>query len=224
MIEPHGGALVDLLARAEKRDALIARASGLASIDLTARQTADLELLTVGGFSPLRGFQGSDDWKRVVHEMRLADGLPWSIPVTLAAANEAAEGDELALNGPDGSLLGLLTVEEIFERDLEDEARHVYRTTDEAHPGVAAMTAEGSRCIAGPVRAVALPEHPATFERYILPPEASRAAFAERGWKTVVGFQTRNPIHRAARVHHQGRAGVGGRSVHPPAGGRDQVG
>jgi sulfate adenylyltransferase len=197
VIDPHGGELVDLLARGEERDELIERAAGLRAASLSARQAADLELLAVGGFSPLRGFQGSADWRRVVDEMRLADGLPWSIPVTLATDVEAADGDELALTAPNGGVLGVLRVEEVFERDLERESRHVYRTTDEAHPGVAALLAEGSRCLAGPVRVTDLPEHPHEFLPYILPPSASRSAFVERGWKTVVGFQTRNPIHRA---------------------------
>jgi sulfate adenylyltransferase len=197
LIDPHGGELVDLLVRGEERDELIRRASGLRRIDLSARQAADLELLAVGGLSPLRGFQGSGDWRRVVDEMLLSDGLPWSIPVTLASEADAAEGDDVALHGPEGGLLGVLNVEEVFERDLEREARHVYRTTDEAHPGVAALFAEGTRCLAGPVRVTDLPVHPEAFQPYILPPSAARAAFAERGWKTVVGFQTRNPIHRA---------------------------
>ena len=197
MIDPHGGELVDLLARSEERDELIGRAAGLETIALSARQAADLELLAVGGFSPLDGFQGSADWRRVVDEMLLADGLPWSIPVTLASDAAAADGDDVALTDPDGRLLGILKVEEVFERDVEHEARHVYRTTDTAHPGVAALLAEGSRCLAGPVRVTDLPEHPNEFQPYILPPAASRAAFLERGWKTVVGFQTRNPIHRA---------------------------
>jgi len=130
MIDPHGGELVDLLARAEKRDELIKEAESLDSATLSARQAADLELLAVGGFSPLRGFQGSDDWRRVVDEMRLADGLPWSIPVTLATGAEAADGDRLALRDSEDRLLGVIDVEEVFERDLEREARHVYRTTD----------------------------------------------------------------------------------------------
>jgi sulfate adenylyltransferase len=197
LIDPHGGELVDLLVPAGERDDVSERAAGLASLRLSARQAADLELLAVGGFSPLRGFQGSADWRTVVEEMRLADGLPWSIPVTLASEVDAAEGDQLALEGPDGRLLGVLMLEEIFERDSEREAKQVYRTTDAAHPGVAALRVEGDRCLAGPVEVVALPVHPAEFEPYILPPAASRAAFADRAWKTVVGFQTRNPIHRA---------------------------
>jgi sulfate adenylyltransferase len=197
VIDPHGGELVDLLARGEERDELIERAAGLRSVSLSARQAADLELLAVGGFSPLRGFQGSSDWRRVVDEMRLADGLAWSIPVTLATDVEAADGDDVALNGANGRLLGILRVEEAFERDVEREARHVYRTTDTTHPGVAALFAEGGRCLAGPVRVADLPEHPPDFLPHILPPASSRAAFLQRGWKTVVGFQTRNPIHRA---------------------------
>ena len=219
MIEPHGGELVDLLARAEKRDELLKEAGSLDSVSLTPRQVADLELLAVGGFSPLRGFQGSDDWRRVVDEMRLADGLPWSIPVTLATGAEAAEGDRLALYGEGGRLLGVIDVEEVFERDLEREARHVYRTDDRDHPGVAAIYAEGARCIAGPVRAVDLPEHPEAFKPYILPPAASRAAFGERGWKTVVGFQTRNPIHRAHEyITKAALESVDGLFIHPLVG------
>jgi sulfate adenylyltransferase len=197
LIDPHGGELVELLVPAGEREDLAARAAGLATVRLSARQSADLELLAVGGLSPLRGFQGSADWRTVVEEMRLDNGLPWSIPVTLASDVDATVGDELALEAPDGRLLGLLSLEEIFQRDSQREAEQVYLTTDTAHPGVAALTAEGDRCLAGPVRVVALPEHPAVFEPYILPPAASRAAFADRGWKTVVGFQTRNPIHRA---------------------------
>jgi sulfate adenylyltransferase len=197
LIDPHGGELVDLLARGQERDELISQAADLAAVHLSPRQAADLELLAVGGFSPLRGFQGSGDWRRVVDEMLLEDGLPWSIPVTLAADTEATAGDRVALNGANGRLLGLLAVEEVFERDLEHEAGEVYRTTDSAHPGVAALFAEGSRCLAGPVRVTDLPEHSSALRPYIVPPSSSRAAFRERGWKTIVGFQTRNPIHRA---------------------------
>jgi sulfate adenylyltransferase len=219
MIDPHGGELVDLLARGDERDRLVERASSLARVELSPRQAADLELLAVGGFSPLRGFQGSDDWRRVTDEMRLADGLPWSIPVTLATGADASEGDQLALHAPSGGLLGVLSVEEVFERDVELEAEQVYRTTDEAHPGVAALRAEGARCLAGPVRAVGLPEHPEAFQPYILPPAESRKAFADRSWRHVVGFQTRNPIHRAHEyITKAALEGVDGLFIHPLVG------
>ncbi|MEX0992560.1 MAG: sulfate adenylyltransferase [Solirubrobacterales bacterium] len=219
LIDPHGGTLVDLRASDAERDALIESSPGLAAVTLSARQAADLELLAVGGFSPLRGFQGSEDWRRVVDEMRLADGLAWSIPITLATEVDASAGDSLALQSPAGRLLAVLTVEEVFERDVEREALNVYRTTDDAHPGVAALKAEGSRCIAGPVTVVNLPEHPDAFEDYILPPAASRKAFAERGWHTVVGFQTRNPIHRAHEyITKAALEGVDGLFIHPLVG------
>jgi sulfate adenylyltransferase len=219
LIDPHGGVLVDLLARGEDRERLIADAQNLPRVPLSPRQAADLELLAIGGFSPLRGFQGSDDWARIVGEMRLADGLPWSIPVTLATDAEAVAGDTVALHGPDDRLLAVMEVEEVFERNLESEAEQVFRTKDTAHPGVAAMFAEGTRCLAGPLRVVDLPEHPPEYQQYLLPPADSRARFAERGWKHVVGFQTRNPIHRAHEyITKSALEGVDGLFIHPLVG------
>jgi sulfate adenylyltransferase len=167
------------------------------SLSLSARQTADFELLANGGFAPLNGFMGSEDWRAVVDEMRLAGGGIWSIPVVLATELEAGAGDVVELAANNGKALGRMTVEEVFERDVEREAANVYRTTDDAHPGVAAIYGEGNRCLAGPIEADALPDHDEAFARRLLSPEESRAAFAERGWRRVVAFQTRNPIHRA---------------------------
>ncbi|SRR5581483_4151325 len=170
--------------------------TGLA-LTLTARQASDFELLANGGLAPLRGFMGAEDWRSVCETMRLASGEIWSIPVTLATDLECGPGDVVELAAPGGKQLGRLHVEEVFERDLEREAESVYRTTDRDHPGVAAIYAEGSRCVAGPIEADALPDHQEAFARRYLTPEESRRAFAERGWKRVVAFQTRNPIHRA---------------------------
>ena len=168
----------------------------MTAIQLSPRQTADFELLANGGFSPLEGFQGSAEWRSVCDSMRLTDGRPWPIPITLAT-DRGEVGQTLELNAADGSRLGSLTVEEVYERDLQHEALQVYRTSDEAHPGVAAMLREGSRTIAGPIAAEALPGHIDAVAPYVLSPDDTRARFAELGWKTVVGFQTRNPIHRA---------------------------
>ena len=167
------------------------------SLTLSERHTADFEMIANGGFAPLTGFQGSDDWGRVCEEMRLASGDYWSIPITLASDLDCAEGDVVELRSDEGKALGRLTVEEIFERDPRKEAEQVYLTTDEDHPGVAAIYEEGERCIAGPIEAAALPDHEDAFMRRYLSPEESRKAFADRGWKRVVAFQTRNPIHRA---------------------------
>jgi sulfate adenylyltransferase len=167
------------------------------ALTLTPRQTADFELLANGGFAPLTGFLGSEDWRSVCETMRLAGGEVWPIPITLASDAGASEGDVVELRSFDGAALGRLTVEEVFERDIDFEAEQVFRTTDDAHPGVAATRVEGSRCLAGPIEADRLPQHSEVFERHLLTPEEAKRTFAERGWKRVVGFQTRNPIHRA---------------------------
>jgi sulfate adenylyltransferase len=167
------------------------------SLTLSERHTADFEMIANGGFAPLRGFMGSEDWRRVCDEMRLASGEYWSIPITLATDLDCSEGDEVELRADDGKHLGRLRVEEIFERDSRHEAEQVYRTTDTEHPGVAAIFEEGERCIAGPIEADELPDHEEAFQRRYLTPEESRKEFADRGWKRIVAFQTRNPIHRA---------------------------
>ncbi|MGE5407641.1 MAG: sulfate adenylyltransferase [Syntrophothermus sp.] len=167
------------------------------SLTLSERHTADFEMIGNGGFAPLTGFQGSADWKRVCDEMRTADGAYWPIPITLATDLECEVGDVVELSSDEGKPLGRITVEEIFERDVRLEAEAVYLTTDEEHPGVAAIYEEGNRCIAGPIEVDALPDHEEAFmRRYLTAPE-TRQAFAERGWKRIVAFQTRNPIHRA---------------------------
>ena len=168
------------------------------SLTLSARQTADFELLANGGFAPLKGFMGSADWKSSVENMTLADGEEvWPIPVTLATDLEVSEGDVVALSADNGKALGRIRVSEIFERDVEKESEHVYRTTDDAHPGVAATKQEGNRCIAGEIEADATPDHEEAFMRRYFTPAESRKEFADRGWKRIVAFQTRNPIHRA---------------------------
>jgi sulfate adenylyltransferase len=167
-------------------------------LTLSERHTADFEMIANGGFAPLRGFQGSEDWARVTEEMRLASGGGyWPIPITLATGLDCSVGDVVELASDEGKPLGRLTVEEVFERDGRREAERVYGTTDSDHPGVAAIYEEGDRCIAGAIEADALPDHEEAFMRRYLTPEESRRAFAERGWKKVVAFQTRNPIHRA---------------------------
>jgi sulfate adenylyltransferase len=167
------------------------------SLTLSERHTADFEMIGNGGFAPLTGFQGSADWERVCAEMRTAAGDYWPIPITLATDLDCAVGDVVALSSDEGKPLGRITVEEIFERDTKREAEQVYGTTDDAHPGVAAIYEEGGRCIAGPIEVDQLPDHEDAFMSRYFTAEESRKAFAERGWKRVVAFQTRNPIHRA---------------------------
>jgi len=199
-IPAHGGELIDLTVRGDEREALRERAAALPALRLNPRTVSDLELLGNGGFSPLKGFMGRADYDPVVESMRLASGLPWSIPVTLAVSREEAkglrEGSEVALADEAGNVLAVMALAEQFDYDKRREARNVYRTEDEAHPGVAALYRQGDVLLGGGVRVIDLPPHD-DFPPYRLTPAQTRAAFAERGWRTVVGFQTRNPVHRA---------------------------
>jgi sulfate adenylyltransferase len=167
------------------------------SLTLDERHTADFEMIANGGFAPLEGFQGSADWERVCEEMRTVAGEYWPIPITLASDLDCAVGDAVTLSSDEGKHLGRITVAEIWERDVKSEAERVYGTTDAEHPGVAAIYAEGNRMLAGPIEADALPDHEAAFMRRYKTPAETKQEFAERGWKRIVAFQTRNPIHRA---------------------------
>jgi sulfate adenylyltransferase len=199
IIPPHGGTLVNLLLSEDEAQQSAAEAQHLPKIEVGRRELSDLEMLAVGALSPLTGFQGEKDYRSVLEGMHLESGLPWSIPVTLSMD----EGDTKRIGGAsrvaltsEGQVIAILDVDAIYTRDRETEAQAVFRTTDEAHPGVAALTAAGDYVVAGDVHVIRLPEHD-TFQKYRLTPAQTRAAFAERGWRTVVGFQTRNPVHRA---------------------------
>ncbi len=200
-IAPHGGTLVDLLVPRERREAARTEAEHLPKLVVNARELSDLEMLTVGALSPLTGFVGEDDYRSILETMHLSSGLAWSIPVTLSLTDEDVKrigaGTSVALLTAEGApALAIVDVAEVFKRDREKEALGVFGTEDVEHPGVQALQEAGDFCLAGPVRALALPEHD-DFEAYRLTPAQTRAAFGERGWRTVVGFQTRNPIHRA---------------------------
>ena len=200
-ISPHGGTLVDLLATGDELSSLQAEASNLPKLTVNERETSDLEMLATGALSPLTGFQNEADYHSVLETMHLTNGLAWAIPVTLSATDEDVKrigGSERVtlVNGDSEEPLAIVTVEEIYKRDRASESVQVYRTDDQNHPGVAAVYEAGDYCIAGTVQALRLPSHD-DFANYRLTPAQTRAAFAERGWKTVVGFQTRNPIHRA---------------------------
>ena len=198
--EPYGGELVDLLVSGQEREDLGREVANLPSIELDSRHLADFELLANGGFSPLTGFMGEADYHSVVENMTLTSGLPWSMPVTLSVpesrAAEFSPGMRAVLRDPDGFPLGVIDIEVAYRRDKTRLAEQVYGTTDEAHPGVAAVYASSDLVVGGPVKALRLPDH-GNFPDHRLTPAQTRAAFAERGWRTVVGFQTRNPIHRA---------------------------
>ncbi|HLI07779.1 MAG TPA: sulfate adenylyltransferase [Ktedonobacteraceae bacterium] len=199
LIAPHGGELIINMATEAELPALIERAKGLPWVTVGSRQLADLEMLANGAYSPLGGFMTRADYNGVVDTMHLSNGLPWSIPITLAVGSEQAaaikEGAQIALVNAEGALQAVMTVEEKFGYDKEHEASLVYRTTEEAHPGVKVLYAQGEVLLGGPVRVVAL--QPQAFAQYRYTPTQSRQLFQERGWKRIVAFQTRNPVHRA---------------------------
>jgi sulfate adenylyltransferase len=200
-IAPHGGGvLVNLEASASERAALARHAEGLKAVGLNARDLADLEMLASGAFSPLTGFMGEADYVRSRDEMRLAAGVPWSIPITLGVDGQQARqlkaGNEVALAAEDGTRLAVLGLAEIFKVDRAREAEAVFGTADPAHPGAKNVLAMPPYCLAGRVTVFA--EIPGrTFLEYRLAPRQTRAAFAARGWRKIVAFQTRNPTHRA---------------------------
>ena len=195
-----GGALVDLNAPAAERGAIARQAAGLKTVRLSARDLADLEMLASGAFSPLEGFMGEADYLRSRDALRLASDVPWSIPITLGVAEAEARslktGEEIALTDSDGGRLAILKLAEIYKVDRAREAEAVFGTADPAHPGAANVLATPSWCLGGSV--VLFNEIPGrTFLEYRLDPRQTRAAFAERGWRKIVAFQTRNPTHRA---------------------------
>jgi sulfate adenylyltransferase len=200
-IAPHGGELVNLLVGDDAASNLRDEAANLPKVVVNERELSDLEMLANGALSPLRGFQGERDYRSVLETMHLADGLPWAIPVVLSLSDDEAKrlggADAVALLPTDGAdPIAVLRISEIFARDKRKEAASVYRTEDEAHPGVKAVYDAGDACAAGTLEVLSLPTHD-DFQDYRLTPAETRAEFQRRGWRTVVGFQTRNPIHRA---------------------------
>jgi sulfate adenylyltransferase len=210
LIAPHGGSLVT---RTGERPQGVDQ---LERITLSAREVADLDMLASGALSPLRGFMGPADYAGVVEDMHLDDGTIWALPVTLAVT-EAPRGERVALAAEDGTLMAVLDVGEVFAYDARHEAELCFRTTEEAHPGVARLYGQPDRYLSGEV--TVFERLQPSFPELALDPVQTRAAFAERGWKRVVGFQTRNPIHRAhEHVTKAALEVVDGILIHPLVG------
>ncbi|MEH2447227.1 MAG: sulfate adenylyltransferase [Nostoc sp.] len=199
-IAPHGGQLVNRIATPEQRAEFLSKADFLPRVQLDDRAVSDLEMIAIGAFSPLTGFMNQEDYDRTVTEMRLANGLVWSIPITLSVSEEVAsrlkEGDLLRLDNPAGRFIGVLELTQKYHYDKTREAIKVYRTDDANHPGVQVLYNQGLIHLAGDIWLLQREPHP-QFPTYQIDPAASRQMFRENGWKTIVGFQTRNPIHRA---------------------------
>ena len=199
-IAPHGGILVNRIATLDQRQEFFDKADSLPRVELSDRSISDLQMIAIGALSPLKGFMNEADYRSVVKEMRLSNGLPWSIPITLsvseAVADTLTEGSLVRLDSPTGEFAGVLELTEKYRYSKEEEAINVYRTDDLKHPGVQVVDKAGPVNLAGEVWLLER-ELDVRFPQYQIDPAKSRLLFKEKGWKTIVGFQTRNPIHRA---------------------------
>ncbi|NOY63978.1 MAG: sulfate adenylyltransferase [Nitrospirae bacterium] len=204
LVNPHGKEkkLKPLLVEGDERKELLEKAKTLTQVRMTSRETGDLIMLGIGGFTPLEGFMGYDDWKGVCDEMKLSDGTFWPIPITLSTtkgqADSIKEGEEVALVDEEtGEIMGVMTVQEKYTIDKEHECKQVFRTTDTEHPGVAKVMAQGDVNLAGPVKVLSEGVFPEKYKGIYMRPAETRKAFEEKGWSTVAAFQTRNPMHRS---------------------------
>ncbi|MDT3699848.1 MAG: sulfate adenylyltransferase [Thermincola sp.] len=199
-IKPHGGMLINQILNGQAKEEMSARAEMMPRLVLDNWEISDLELIANGAFSPLTGFMKKADYENVVHNMRLADGRVWSIPIVLGVTPQEAEqlvvGGETGLYNEDSLLLGILKVEEIYEYNRELEARKVYRTTDGNHPGVRRVLQRDQFLVGGEIK-VLNRRKPEQFAEMYLDPADTRRLLESKGWRRVVAFQTRNPIHRA---------------------------
>ncbi|MBL7251829.1 sulfate adenylyltransferase [Alloalcanivorax marinus] len=202
LVKPHGSDTLNiLLLDGAEREQALAAARDLPRITLSSRERGDLIMLGIGGFTPLDGFMGKADWQSVCDNMALANGVFWPIPITLstdaATADGLAEGAEVALVDEDGDIMGSMTVTEKYAIDKAHECQQVFKTTDEEHPGVKMVMAQGDVNLAGPVKVFSQGDFPEKYAGIYMTPAETRAMFEERGWKTVAAFQTRNPMHRS---------------------------
>jgi len=200
MIKPHGGMLINRYIDENKKDEFIEKSNSLPKITIDDKNISDLEMIASGAMSPLTGFMKQNDYNSVVNNMRLNNGLIWSIPITLAVdeekANEIKSFQQVGLYDENNRLLAIMDVEDVYKYDKEVEAEKVFRTKDGEHPGVAYVYSQGDYLIGGDIYMIQKPDHE-DFLEYRLDPAETRARFEANGWDTIVAFQTRNPIHRA---------------------------
>jgi sulfate adenylyltransferase len=199
-IPPHGGKLINRVADKKERKCLKTKAKQLKQIVLNEREISDVYMIAMGCFSPLEGFLLKSDYNSVVENMKLENGLVWPLPITLSLSSievkNLKEGDEVALIGEGKEILGILSIEEIYTYDKDKEAELVYKTRDKNHPGVAYIYGQGEHLVGGKIILLNEPRH-REFKDYWFSPQLVRKIFKEKGWIRIVGFQTRNPIHRA---------------------------
>ena len=203
LVKPHGSDhLKPLLLAGDALTAEQQRAQQLPQLRMSSRETGDLIMLGIGGFTPLDGFMNEADWRGVCDDMQLANGLFWPIPITLSTdsntADSISEGDEVALLDDQGNeIIATMQVTQKYTIDKAHESQSVYKTTDTDHPGVKMVMAQGGVNLAGPVKVLSQGEFPDRYGELFQTPAQTRAEFEKRGWRTIAAFQTRNPMHRS---------------------------
>jgi len=202
MNQPHGGVLVNRLSTGTRKSELEKAATSLFQLKIEDRYIADCEMIAIGAFSPLRGFMNKADAESVIEKMELTNGLLWGIPILLPVNadnfSKVNAGTEIALKDKEGRLIAVMNVSEKFELDIQNLAQKCFKTTEDKHPGVKAILNGGNLFLAGEVEMINRPiRNERIDEKYYLDPIETRASFEKHGWKTIVAFQTRNPIHRA---------------------------
>jgi sulfate adenylyltransferase len=199
-IAPHGGELVDRMLTGERRDFWSEKARSLPGVTVDNWALSDIEMIGNGAMSPLEGFMCRDDYNHVIEHMRLSSGLPWSLPIVLGVSHDEADDidveSQVALKDEAGTIIAVMRVQEKYLVDKEREAGKVFKTTDSAHPGVAYLMQRGDVLLGGDIEVLEAPRHD-DFAEYRLSPAETRHAFEQHGWRRIVAFQTRNPIHRA---------------------------
>ncbi|WP_091584800.1 sulfate adenylyltransferase [Alteribacillus bidgolensis] len=222
MIPPHGGILIQQIAENHEKKEWLNKTKNMETITISKETLSDLELIANGAYSPLDGFMNKKDYMSVLKDMRLSNGLVWSLPITLAVSKAEADryrpGNDIVLRGEDGTIYAIFHFKEKYKYNKEMEAKHVYGTTDKKHPGVKKLYEKGDVYLAGPIILLNRPSHQ-PFNEYSLDPIETRNIFNNLGWKTIVGFQTRNPIHRAHEyIQKSALEMVDGLFVHPLVG------
>ncbi len=203
LIQPHGAKeLKILLLEGSERAAELKRAATLPKVMMSSREVGDLIMLGIGGFTPLDGFMGRDDWKGVCADMKMTNGIFWPIPITLSADKAVADGiklgSEVALvNAEDNEIMGTMKVTDKYTIDKEFECKHVFRTTDPAHPGVKMVMEQKEVNLGGPVKVLSESTFPKEFAGIYQRPAESRKIFEQKGWRNIAALQLRNPMHRS---------------------------
>ncbi|HDS00805.1 MAG TPA: sulfate adenylyltransferase, partial [candidate division Zixibacteria bacterium] len=199
VIKPHGAdELKILLLEGKEKEEELKKAEKLPKVIMSSRETGDLIMMGIGGFTPLEGFMGHDDWKGVCQDMKMTEGIFWPIPVTLSYDEKIDPGKEIALiSGETKEIMATMTVTESYKIDKNFECQHVFSTTDDEHPGVQMVNAQKEYNIAGPVKVLSESYFPTDFGEIYMRPSESRRIFEERGWRTVAALQLRNPMHRS---------------------------